>query len=114
MPKPDISNKITAAMRTVEDDVSEPSRKRSSSMASVIADLEIGETASRAQRVDPTTTLTDYAEQYAELRESLRNNVAPSVRQAKARTGGEYSIEIVDTLTQNRALFIIALVTRIS
>ena len=103
---------VTVAMNTVEDDVAEPSRKRSSSVASVLTDLDVGETASRAVRVDPDLSLASYAERYAEMRETLRNNVAPSMRQAKARTGGTYSIEVVDTLTPNRSMFIVALITR--
>lgn len=105
---------VAMAMNTVEDDVSAPTRKRSSSFASVISDLDVGETASRAVRVDQSLTLAEYTERYAALREALRNNVAPSVRQAKLRTGGEYSVEVVDTLTPSRSLFIVALVTRIA
>lgn len=105
---------LEAAVNTVDDGVPEPSRRRSSSFASVIADLEIGETASKAQRVEDDTTLAEFAEKSAAWREALRNTCATSMRQAKARTGGEYSIEIADVMTQARSLFIVALITRTS
>lgn len=104
--------KIATAMQTVEDDVPEPTRKRSSSFTAVIADLDVGETASRARRIDPSHTLADFAGNAAEWREDLRNSCAKSMRHAKARTGGEYSVAVAECLTPSREMFLVALVTR--
>lgn len=112
MERGEIDTLLEAA--SIEDDVPKPPRRRSSSFASVLSDLRVGETAARAQVVDPALTVGDFAAQSVALREALRNNCAPAVRQARGRTGGEYSIEIADVMTPSRRLFLVALVTRIS
>lgn len=106
------ARKTVSAMAVADDGSIESTRRRSSSFAAVLTDLAVGETAARVQPVDPGLTLEEYGEQFVELREALRNNCSPAVRQAKARNGGEYSIEIADVMTQSRKLFLVALVTR--
>jgi poly-gamma-glutamate capsule biosynthesis protein CapA/YwtB (metallophosphatase superfamily) len=112
MAKTPIAERVVAAAATVEDDVNTPTRKRSSSFTSVIADLAIGETAAKALRVDEDHSFANYVENGAEIRDQVRNNLAGPVREAKKQTGGDYTIEIIDSYTRSGALFVIALITR--
>lgn len=113
MPKNEIAERVAAAASTIEDDVTTPTRKRSASFTSVIADLDIGEIAAKVQRVDQDFSFANYKLNGAEIRDALRNNLAGPVREAKKQTGGSYSIEIVEQFTKLNGLLIIALITRI-
>lgn len=103
---------LKAAVMTVDDDVGEPTRRRASSFSSAVADLAVGQTASRAIRLDPETSLAELAERGSEWREAMRNNIAPAVRRAREQTGGEYEVEVSDALTPSRRFYIVAFVTR--
>lgn len=48
------------------------------------------------------------------MRDTLRNNLAPAVARAKEATGGQYSVEVTDFMTNARNWFLIAVVTRTS
>lgn len=87
-----------------------PARKESS-FISVVADLELNETASKVIEIKPSTRIGTAAIELTEWRKAHRNNIAASVNHAKRNTGCSYSIEVVDLFTNGR-LFITALVTR--
>lgn len=106
------TKKIVAAMSTAETGVEPPNRQRSSSFTAVIADLIPGEHCSKVLEIDSSHTLATVSEHMPTWRQELRNNVTPSVRNARARTGGEYTIEVGEMTTGTRRLFLVAVVTR--
>jgi hypothetical protein len=113
VPKPDTHTRLAAALEAPESDIAQPGRGRSSSFTAQVADLALGETASKLLPVEPSAALCDIQKDLPAIRERLRNNVASSVRHAKARTGGNYSVEVCDLHTPTGQWFTIALVTRI-
>jgi hypothetical protein len=106
-------SKVATAIHCAESDVAQPSRARSASFASAVADLKIGgEPASKTMRLDPNMTVADLAAARPTLAEKLRNTAQSSVSQAKRRVpGAEFSIEICD-LTCKSGMYLIALVSR--
>jgi hypothetical protein len=96
-----------------ESDVAQPARVRSSSFASTVADLNVGDQpAARVQQIDPTMPVGDAIASVSELAEKLRNSVQSSVSQAKRRLpGSDYSIEITDIKTKS-GMYLLALVHR--
>lgn len=105
-------NRIAAAIEAPEPDVALPGRTRSSSFSAQVSDLALGETASKLLPISSELALCDIQKDLPAIRERLRNNVAPSVRQAKARVGAAYSVEVTDFHTPTGQWFVIALVTR--
>jgi hypothetical protein len=107
--------KLAVGMSDIADDVLPPSRARSHSFASVLADMKIGDTPScRAMEVPMDTTQDGFDMKAAltEAKERLRNNVQSSVNQAKRRVeGAAYSVECKE-LVADTGLYIIALVRR--
>jgi hypothetical protein len=106
--------RLSAAIETPETGLDEPQRRKSSSFAAQVLDLEVGETAPRISRIDPGATIAVIAESLPDLRNSMRNGVSSAVRRAMERTGGEYSVEVTDFTTPAGAWFVLALVTRVS
>lgn len=110
--KPDLKTAITEA----DSAITVPPRSRTVNIVNLMAQvtaLEIGQCCSRVERVPMDMTLKEFGEQSTELKNSLRNNMAPSVRGAKAKTGGDYTIEITTTVTTPGQLYIVGIVTRI-
>lgn len=113
-----MSTKTTAkaalkrALAAPDDDVSPSTRRKEHSLTSQIAALEVDGCASHAKPVPADTTLDDYQFNGQAMREAVRNNVAASMRAAKARTGGTYEIEVGDLFTTGRKLYIVAIITR--
>lgn len=107
---------IDAAMigvMTAETAVAKPPRNRSSSFASMVADLRVGDTpAAKVMDADGTSTLEETLDALPALIERHRNNVNSAVVRAKDRNlGAEYAIEVTHFLAR-RSLYIVALVTR--
>ena len=113
MPKPETHARVAAALASPESDVSQPGRGRSGSFTAQVADLALGDTASKLLAIPGDTALCDIQKDLPALRERLRNNVASSVKHAKARTSGAYTVEVCDLHTPSGQWFVIALVTRI-
>lgn len=113
MPKNDALKKVATAIKVAEAGVSEPSRRRSSSFASQITDLtDIGHVAARVQPFPSDWSMDDISANMSDMREKLRNNIAPSVRQAKNRVpGADYSVEVTSFAATTK-MYVIALVTR--
>ena len=112
MNKATATNRLKAAMSKPEEGVTEPPQRRASSFATQVADLALSESASRTVALDDNLTLAEMAAALHTMRETLRNNTAPSVRQARARTGNEYRIELADVRTHNDRFYVVAIVTR--
>lgn len=108
-----VVSKALAAAMCPEGDVAPPTRARSSSLASAIADLNVGgDPASKVVALNPKLTIEEITASRASASERLRNTVQGSVNQAKRRVpGAEYSIEISD-LTTKSGMYLIALVSR--
>jgi hypothetical protein len=115
MPKPSsTSTKINAAIDNPDRGVTEKTtRVQPASFASQVAALEPGEHITKSLAVNETVTLRMLPVVLNDMKDALRNNTAPSVRQAKARTGGEYSIEISDMRTLSGRMFVVAVVIRV-
>lgn len=112
MQKAAVNAKIKTAMKTPDPVVPEPTQRRSNSFATQVAELEIGESVSRVSPIPDTLSLHELQQVMSTMRQTLRNNTTPSVRQAMARTGGEYRIEVADTRTASDRFFLVAIVTR--
>lgn len=107
--------KVSLGMTDIVSDVLPPSRVRSHSFASVLADMSVGDTPScRCMEVTVDTTQEGFDMKAAlvDAKERLRNNVQSSVNQAKRRIeGSAYSVEC-QSLVADTGLYIIALVRR--
>lgn len=109
---------LTAALvgaMSPEADVAPPARARSSSFASTVADLQVGDApAAKVQLIDSTTTIGDALAAMSDMSEKLRNSVTSSVSQAKRRIpGSDFSVEITDIKTKS-GIYLLALVHRVA
>ena len=105
----------TSAVSTVNA-TAKPSkpRRKESSFASVLTDLEVGESASRVQVVDDRDRLSDVIDNMRTMKAALSNNTRPSVAAAKERTGGEYRVETGEMFSTAGRLYLLVIVTRVS
>lgn len=103
---------IKAAMAKPDPVIAEPTARRSTSFATQVTELEVGESVSRVSPIPDTMSLHELQQAMPTMRQALRNNTTPSVRQAMARTAGEYRIEVADTRTASDRFYLVAIVTR--
>lgn len=89
-------------------------RRRESSFAAVVADLEVGESASRTHYLNPDMTLAELARDIHEMKAMIRNNAQPAVVAARKRTGGQYRVESGETISQAGNVYLLVIVTRIA
>lgn len=114
MPPQNKQQVIAAALATPESDVTVPTRRKSTSFNAQVVDLSAGETASRAVRIDDSLTVAHARDIVTETKENMRNNLKKVTQRARETTGGEYVLEVTDTLTNSRNWFVIGLITRIA
>lgn len=113
MPKTTASTaKIKAAMQAPDKGVNPTDQRRAASFTQQVEGLNLGESCSRVVGVDPHVALYELATMLPDMREALRNNTAPSVRQASTRSGNKFTIEVADVRTPGGNFFIVAIVTR--
>jgi hypothetical protein len=94
------------------DDIMSTTQRKSGSFASQVLDLAPGECASKARICDPTIEVSRLKDELPELRQQLRNSVAPAVRNAAEKTGASYGVEVGETITPSGNLYLVAIVTR--
>lgn len=105
---------LKAVISQPDDEVSIPSTTRNTvNLMAQVSALDIGQCCSRVERVSVDMTLKEFMDQSTEMKNALRNNMAPSVRGAKKKTGGDYSIEVTNCVTTPGQLYIVGIVTRI-
>lgn len=105
---------IAAGLATPEDDVNVPARRKSTSFNAQVAELSIGETASRANRIDESLTVAQVRAAIAEMKTGLRNNLKKVAQRAAESTGGEFSVEVTDVTTSASNWYLLGLITRIA
>jgi hypothetical protein len=89
------------------------SRRKESSFAAVLSDLEVGESACRPILLTPeSTATTPYHETIKALKVKLHNNSRQAVETAMNRTGGKYRIESSETCTASGHIYVLLIVTR--
>ena len=110
-----IKTAVAAAMMGAESDVAPPSRARSSSFASMVLDLNVGDQpASRVVQMEEADSIAWTMGTLKEQRDKLRNTVTSAVSQAKRRNpGAEYSIEVGDFMLIS-GIYVVAMVRRIA
>jgi hypothetical protein len=74
--------------------------------------LEPGEFITKARAVNNGLTLGELPRELVEIRQQLRNAVAPAVARAKAATEGIYTTEIGEVTMPTGNLFVVAVITR--
>ena len=89
-------------------------RRTPYSFSAAVAALSPGEEVAKLHRIDTSATFESIQSALPEMRDTLRNNIAPAVARAKESTGGQYSVEVTDFMTNARNWFLIAVVTRTS
>jgi hypothetical protein len=105
---------LTRRIDNPESDVAEPVAVRNTvSLTAQITELTIGQCCSRVERLDGDMTMSDFVTMAGDMKARLRNNMAPSVRGAKVKTGGEYTIEVTTTVTVPGYIYLVGIVTRI-
>lgn len=104
---------LAASLATPEEGVGKPGRTRPASAITQIAALKPGEHWARVATPPAGMPLKDFAAESGEMREALRNLVNSSLRHAKAKTGGTYSVETGDFISSNRTLYLVCVVTRL-
>lgn len=88
-------------------------QRKESSFAAVVADLEVGQSASRVHHLSSEMTLAEMQRDMREMKAMIANNAKPSVNIARQRTGGEYRIETGETITTGGRVFLLVIVTRV-
>lgn len=88
--------------------------KRQSSFAAVVADLAVGDSATRSHTLNQGMTLAEFERDLKEMKSMIDNNVRPALVNAKKLTGGEYRVETSQTITTAGRIYLLAIVTRIS
>jgi len=86
--------------------------RKSSSFSAVVADLEVGECASRVQAIPANLTMGQLAEQLPGIKATLQNNSTGAIRLAKQATGGSYSATVSDTITAGGKVYAILIIER--
>ena len=87
-------------------------RRKESSFAAVVSDLQVGESASRVHHLNQQMTLAEMQRDMREMKAMITNNVRPSITVAKKRTGGEYRVETGETITTAGRVYLLVIVTR--
>lgn len=105
---------IAAGLSSPELDVDVPARRKSTSFNAQVTELSAGETASRAQLIDSTLTVTEIRAQISGIKETLRNSLKKVTQRARETTGGEYMMEVTDVVTYSSRWFVIGLITRVA
>lgn len=120
MPSAKTMNAVKTALMDTTDDVAVPTRARSHSFASMLADMKVGDApAAKVMLVDDDFREQHEIQQDAPLKEALsfakerlRNNLASSISGAKRRIdGAAYSVEC-GSLLMDSGVYVVALVTR--
>lgn len=107
---------LTAAIASAmapEDAVAPPPRARSSSFASQVSDLRVGDTpVSKVMDADGDSTISETLASLPVLIERHRNSVNSAIVRAKQRNpSAEYSTEVTHFVGRT-TIYIVALVTR--
>ena len=104
---------IDKALASPEAGVRPPSRKKSSSFAAQVFDLEPGESCSRVEQINPNLSLLTVQQNIATMKQQFRDRTDPAVASTRRQTKGTYVTEVTDFMTNSRSWFIVAVVTRI-
>lgn len=86
--------------------------RKSSSFNAVVADLEVGECASRVLAIPANLTMGQLAEQLPGIKATLQNNSTGAIRLAKQATGGTYTATVSDTITAGGKVYAILIIER--
>lgn len=105
----ELANKIESTMNTTFN----TRGPRPGSFNALVQELNPGETVSKVREVDPTITVARLPDEMPEIRQQVRNSVAPAVARAKQITGGTYSVEVGDVIMPTGAMYAVAVVKRI-
>lgn len=111
--KPTPHTAIAAGLANPEDQVEVPRRTKSTSFNAQVTELDTGEVATKAELIPSSLTLAEVATVVAAKRQAIRNNMTKVVQRARETTGGEYTLEVTDTITAGGNWFVVGLITRI-
>lgn len=75
--------------------------------------LNVGEFLMKGDRIDNDLTMGEFAGRAREMKNALRNRVAPSVRDASDATGYVFTIEITTSVTTPGNVYLVAFVSRV-
>lgn len=94
------------------DDLIPMQRVHANSLANRIAELDIGESLSQAQRLDTDTEVT--RETITIHKNRLKSILSSHSSRASARSGNRYTNEVGHFFTQSNDVIVVAVVTRLS
>lgn len=106
-------NTIDKALNNPEAGVPPPSRRKSASFAAQVIDLDVGQSCSRVEQINPNLGLLVIQQNITTMRSQFRDRTDPGVAAAKKATGNAYVTEVTDFMTNSRSWFIVAVVTRV-
>lgn len=104
---------IDQALSKPERGITPPSRRKQSSFAAQVIDLEIGQSCSRVEQIDPTMSLLMIQQNINTMRRQFRDRCDPAVAEAKKQTGNSYISESADFMTKASSWFLVVVVTRV-
>ena len=91
-----------------------PRTPRPDSFDQQVRNLQPGEFITKARAVNAGFSLAELPRELVEIRNQLRNSIAPAVARAKTATGGTYTTEIGDvTMPTSGSYFAVAVITRV-
>ena len=88
-------------------------RTKSGSFAAAVADLEVGDCATRTHTLNDQMTLAELARDMREMKDQISNNARSSVRIAQERTNNQYRVETGETITTSGRVYLNVIVTRV-
>lgn len=103
---------LDKALANPEMGVSPPSRRKSSSFAAQVLDLEVGHSCSRVEQISPMVPLGVIQQNITTMRRQFRDRTDPAVASAKKQTGRNYIMESGDFMTSTSSWFLVIVVTR--
>lgn len=117
MPKATMNTQpvITAALMTPDPEVPMPNnRRKQSSFAAQISDLELGEVAFKGHAIPTSVFAGEISSEMKAVRDRLRNNVGASIATVKNRSKGiEFTTSVVHFVTPEGEMYVAAIVKRI-
>lgn len=87
-------------------------QKKTSSFNAVVADLDVGEYASRVFPLPGCIAVSDIPDEMRTIKRQAQDNVKDAVRRAKAETGGSYSVAVSETFTPGGEPFVVLIIQR--
>lgn len=106
--------KLPAVPAKARPNLAPSPKAKSGSFSAMVADLEVGQSATRTHQLNEGMTLLELASEMREMKAMISNNARPSIAMAKERTGNDYRVETAESITTGGRVYLHVIATRIA